>query len=110
MLAIDQARSLPRLESGVVDLDTYFSGGASATGPDGQPLDVEQLRAMILQQHGTMEAFTKILEGQTQPWSGVANEHDLITLATVEDSRIFFMEDQPQRVSDLILGFAAGLQ
>lgn len=111
VLAIDLARPLPRLESGVVDLEAYLSGGkARATGPDGKPIELDQVRSVVLQQYGTMEAFTKQLEKQAQPWSGIASEHALITLANVEDSRIFFMEDQPQRISDLIFGFAAGIE
>lgn len=43
-------------------------------------------------------------------WEGVENESEFITVETIEDSRIFIMHDQPEKLDQAINKFIAGLK
>lgn len=68
----------------------------------------ERLSNMILKQFGSVEALAKAMR-TSNPWMGLLNSSPMIRLELIEGSGIFMMEDQPQRLDDLLAGFAAGL-
>lgn len=113
LLSVIQARSAPFLRDGKFDFELLLDSGvpqARSRFEDGlSDAEVkERYRQQIFDAYGDLETIEQVVMSRLNPWAAFA-EHALITVESVGDTRIFIMDDQPERLDGLLAGFAAGL-
>ena len=65
------------------------------------------MRAQILQRFGTLESFAEVVRHNSHPWDSIVQTNPLVTVEELPDTGIFVMEDQPERLDELIAEFVA---